>query len=244
MAILGPLPSTAGCYGQAIGRPFWSKLPDPSRTTYMYSRDRIYISDDVTSSVRNSHKQLREMKKYKNGTMQIYSIMTRGNGKWYLVLNNHEPHAHCMHCTHHALHTACIAHTMHCTLHAVHTPCIAHCMQCTHHALHTACIAHTMHCTLHAVHTPCIAHCMHCTHHALHTACSAHTMHCTLHAVHTPCIAHTVYSWPHGRSLCVHVPIIMYIAHAWRIPFQNFVSTIKLVYGIRSITLYLSISSC
>ena len=68
----------------------------------------------------------------------------------------------------------------------------------------------------------------------------------TMNHVHTACIAHTVYIWPHGRSLrtYVYVPIIMYIAHAWGIPFQNFVSTMKLVYGIGSITLYLSISSC
>ena len=64
----------------------------------------------------------------------------------------------------------------------------------------------------------------------------------TMNHVDTPCIAHTVYSWPHGRSLrtymYVHVPIIMYTAHAWRIPYQNIVPTIKLVYGS------LSISSC
>ena len=41
-----------------------------------------------------------QWKKYKNGTMQIYPITTRGNGTWYWVLNNHEPRARCMHCTH------------------------------------------------------------------------------------------------------------------------------------------------
>ena len=73
---------------QAPVKPQWNI--DPQKT-WMQHNEHTCTHDTWSNS---------QWKKYKNGTMQIYPITTRGNDTWYWILNNHEPHARCMHCTH------------------------------------------------------------------------------------------------------------------------------------------------
>ena len=143
----------------------WFPFPDPierwffSKDGHQWNHSEILTPKNMNMQ-RNEHtcthdtRSNSQWRKYKNSAMQIYPITTRRNGTWYCILNNHEPRAHCMHCT--------------------------------------------------------------------------HSLQLTTWTV-------PVYD--------VYVTIIMYIAHAWWITFQNFVSTV-LVDVIGSITLYLSISSC
>ena len=91
----------------------WFPFPDPLEIRF-YSKDEHQWNHSETTVKHRPPKNMNmqhnehihdtrsnsQWKIYKNGTMQIYPITMRWNATWYWILNNHEPRARCMHCTH------------------------------------------------------------------------------------------------------------------------------------------------